>query len=116
MVKGVGVDCGTLLYLVYGTQFSLRTYPKGYAVDWSLHRDEELYLDFIKQYLRETSTPEPADIVLFRIGRCYSHGTILTERGSVIHAWGSRRDGRVMESSISFFRNRARKVFKVVKE
>ena len=118
-VKGVGVDCGGLLYEVYKTQFDLKPYPAIYDMDWSLHRSDELYLDFIREYISETHDPGPADIVVFQIGRCYSHGGILTNTGRVIHAWGHQANGIVMESPGRFFqiagRPRPRKYFKVTK-
>jgi NlpC/P60 family putative phage cell wall peptidase len=112
-VKGVGVDCGGLLYEVYSTQFQLMPYPDFYAMDWALHRSDELYTNFLGQYISETRSTEPADIVVFRYGRCFSHGGILTETGRVIHAWGSQQRGQVMESPMSFFGLRPRKFFKV---
>ena len=116
-VKGVGVDCGGLLYEVYSTRFSLEPYPGWYAMDWALHRSDELYLDFLRRYICETHDPAPADIVVFRIGRTFSHGGILTERSTVVHAWGAQQRGLVMESPFGFFtdrrRPRLRKFFKV---
>lgn len=103
-IKKVGVDCGGLLYEVYGKYYPIKPFPDTYAPDWSLHRGLELYLDFISEYVLEISEPQPADIVVFRYGRCYSHGGIWTERNTVIHAWGRDRYGRVLESSPTFFR------------
>ncbi len=118
-VKGVGVDCGGLLYEVYATQFQLRPYPVIYAQDWSLHRSNELYLDFIKEYIQETNTPQAADLVVFQFGRTYSHGGILTGTGRLIHAYGYQGQGSVIETPMTFFRKhgrpRLRKFFKVTK-
>jgi NlpC/P60 family putative phage cell wall peptidase len=116
-VFGAGVDCGGLLYEVYAKFFSLKPFPENYAADWSLHRNDELYLDFISEYVQPTTEPLPADIVVFRFGRCFAHGGIVTETGRVIHAWGRTKFGQVMESNMMFFRDqgklRPRKFFRV---
>lgn len=35
----------------------------------------------------EPVAPEPGDVALFRFGRCFSHGSIVTEWPQLIHAW-----------------------------
>lgn len=116
-IKGVGVDCGGLLYEVYGKFYPLKPFPESYPADWAMHRGAELYLDFISEYVLEVREPQPADIVVFRYGRCFSHGGIWTERNTVIHAWGRTAHGRVIESPAKFFQDgrvpRARKTFGV---
>jgi cell wall-associated NlpC family hydrolase len=102
-VKGVGVDCGGLLYEVYSKFFPLKPYPAQYAMDWALHRGDELYLDWIAEYVEPASSPVPGGLVVFRLGRCFAHGGIVTDRGRVIHAWGSQQRGSVIESPMSFF-------------
>lgn len=105
-VKGVGVDCGGLLYEVYGKFYPLKPYPDTYPADWSMHQGAELYLDFIADYVSEIGNPPVAGIVVFRYGRCYSHGGILTESNTVIHAWGRTQHGMVIESPMSFFNDK----------
>lgn len=34
----------------------------------------------------EVSVPEPGDVAVFRYGRCYSHGAIVTRWPEIIHA------------------------------
>jgi cell wall-associated NlpC family hydrolase len=104
-VLGVGVDCGGLLYQVYGKFYDIKPYPETYPQDWALHAGAELYLDFISEYVKEAGSPRPAGIVVFRYGRCYSHGGIITEKNTVIHAWGRTMNGKVIESPMSFFRD-----------
>ncbi len=97
------MDCGGLLYEVYGKFYPIKPFPTEYAMDWALHRTDELYLNWIQEYVQETGSVSPAGIVVFRYGRCYSHGGILTEKRTVIHAWGFQQNGRVMESPLTFF-------------
>ena len=56
-----------------------------------LHRDAELYLEGLLQYTREIEgPPQPGDIVLWKFGRCFSHGAIVIEWPTVIHACAGR--------------------------
>lgn len=142
-VKGAGVDCATLLAEVYARAgvvppVAIPFYPP----DWHLHRDAERYLKFVLEHAIElpaissrlSSTkaplkadsaepiaPFPADIALWRFGRCFSHGAIVIDWPLVIHAyagkgcvledasraqWLAQRDEREMPSprAVKFFR------------
>ena len=76
-----------------------------------------MYLDFIGEYVTESAFPSAAGIVVFRFGRCYSHGGIITDKNTVIHAWGRTGAGCVIESPLTFFKEgrflRPRKFFTV---
>jgi cell wall-associated NlpC family hydrolase len=95
-VKGVGVDCLTLLAEVYERA---RVIPHVkvpfYPPDWNLHRDAERYLDGVMQYAREipavgdADPPQPADIAVFKFGRCFAHCAIVLHWPRLIHAWHS---------------------------
>ena len=55
------------------------------------HRDAELYLEGLLRYTREIpGGPLPGDIVLWKFGRCFSHGAIVIEWPTVIHACAGR--------------------------
>jgi hypothetical protein len=87
-VKGVGVDCINLLCAVYEEvglidHIDLEFYPP----DFMLHRSEELFLaGVLSTKACEVFEPGPGDVALFRYGRCYSHGAIVTHWPQVIHA------------------------------
>src|SRR6202161_3252947 len=50
-IKGVGVDCGMLLARVFANVGLIPFVdPRPYPPDWHLHRDEERYLDFVRQH------------------------------------------------------------------
>lgn len=91
-VKGAGIDCLTILAETFAEAglippAHIPYYPK----DWHLHRDAERYLDGLFQYAAEIEGPPlPGDIVLWRFGRCYSHGAIVVEWPMVIHAAAGR--------------------------
>lgn len=87
-VKGVGVDCLTLLALVYSESGLIDT-PEipHYPPDWHLHRSTERYLNGLLQYTREVPVPQPGDIALWRFGRAFSHGAIVIQWPQIIHAY-----------------------------
>lgn len=89
-VLGVGVDCAMLLVRVFCdlglvTPFDPRPYPP----DWHLHRSEERFLSGVLSYADEVTVPQPGDVVLFKLGRCLSHGGVIETVASepvMIHA------------------------------
>jgi cell wall-associated NlpC family hydrolase len=87
--KGVGVDCLTLLAEVYEAagvipHVDIPFYPP----DWNLHRSEERYMNGVLEYACEIAgPPQPADIALWKFGRCFAHGAIVIEWPLMIHAW-----------------------------
>ena len=89
-VKGAGADCAMFPLAVYQECGVLpRGYrPPQYSVQWHLHRSEELYLNEIEKFVTETDAlPQPADFIVFRFGRTFSHGAIVVEWPIVIHAY-----------------------------
>ena len=93
-IKGVGVDCGMLLVRVFVDLNLCPPFdPRPYPVDWHLHRSEERYLGFIFDRGAETAQPQPGDVMVFRYGRCYSHGGIViaAEPLRIVHAYYQAR-------------------------
>ena len=87
-VKGAGVDCLMLLAEVYERAgVSGHVEPPFYVPDWHLHRDAERYMEGLLQHARPTDAPDPGDIALFRFGRTFSHGAIVTAWPRLIHAY-----------------------------
>jgi cell wall-associated NlpC family hydrolase len=90
-IKGTrgGVDCAMFVAEVFERtgivpRFPIAHYPR----DWHLHRTDERFLGYIRQWAREVEVPEPADIVAYHIGHCFAHAAIITARGwpHVIHS------------------------------
>jgi hypothetical protein len=88
-VKGAGVDCGNFLIGVYGAvglpvPAKIDHYPR----DFMLHRDREWFLEIVLQFADEITRDEvlPGDAVIFKHGRSYSHGAIVTAWPRIIHA------------------------------
>ena len=88
-VKSVGVDCAMLVLRVYADLGLIAPFdPRPYTHDWHLHRGEERYLDALLARAVKVDRPEPGDVMLFRVGRCYSHGAIVTQADTltIVHA------------------------------
>lgn len=101
-IKGVGVDCGMLLVRCFVDLGLVPPFdPRPYAQDWHLHRDAERYLGWVRSWCGEVAAPRPGDIVVFKYGRCFSHGGIVTEADplSIVHAYMD--EGRVLEERAS---------------
>jgi cell wall-associated NlpC family hydrolase len=100
-VKGHGVDCAMLLVRVYCDLGLVEPFdPRPYTRDWFLHRNEERYLGFLLARSKEVRSPGLGDIILFRIGRCFAHGGIVSrvEPLNIIHAFAN--SGRVVEDIV----------------
>jgi len=88
-VKGAGVDCLMLLAEVYERAgVTAHVAPPFYVPDWHLHRDAERYMEGLLHYARPLDGPPlPGDVALFRFGRTFSHGAIVTRWPCLIHAY-----------------------------
>lgn len=99
-IKGVGADCLTFLVECFErTGLIPHQDLPTYAMQWHLHRAEETYLNGVLAFCDEVAAPPdraplPGDIVLWRFGRCFSHGAIVVEWPIVVHAFMRRKIGR----------------------
>ncbi len=116
-VKGQGVDCLMLLAEVYERAgVAARIEPPFYVPDWHLHRDAERYMEGLLRYAAPIEGPPqgpeplPGDIALFRFGRTFSHGAIVTLWPRLIHAywalgvvWGDATLQPLKDRQVRFF-------------
>ncbi len=67
--------------------------PRPYAPDWHCHRSDERYLGFVFDHCAEVEVAQPGDVIVFKYGRCYSHGGIVTraEPLTFVHAYWPAR-------------------------
>lgn len=88
-VKGVGVDCAQILIAVFAAVGVIDEFdPGNYARDWHMHRNEEVYAQWLDRFGRRVETPAVGDVALFRFGRTFSHGAIVVdEQPSFIHSY-----------------------------
>ena len=112
-LKGVGVDCARILIEVYADAGLIAPFdPGNYSRDWHLHRGEERYLEVLETYsgkpikgpgtLRQWDEagykPLTGNILIWQVGRTYSHSAIITEWPAVVHA--SAPSAMVEEASV----------------
>jgi cell wall-associated NlpC family hydrolase len=88
-VKGGGTDCLMLLAEVYAAAGVIgHVEVPFYPPDWNLHRDAERYLQGLMRYAREIDGPPwKGDVAVFKFGRCFAHGAIVSAWPQIIHAW-----------------------------
>lgn len=100
-IRGVGVDCALLLLEAFaGGNVIERFEVENYTSDWHLHRGEERYLAKVESFTRRLELPgdqihefpddfhlEPATILMWRVGRTFSHGGIVTAWPFIIHSY-----------------------------
>lgn len=89
-LKGIGVDCAQFVLAVYANVGLIDDFDTGeYPQDWHIHRDVERYLKIVLKFGAAVplEAAKPGDVILFKIGRVYSHGSIMTAPGQVIHAF-----------------------------
>lgn len=108
--KSGGVDCAMLLVRIFCDLGLVEHFdPRPYTRDWFLHRGEERYMGTLLRSAREVREPQPGDIALFRLGRCYAHGGVVSRSDplTIIHAHSVT--GRVTEGKIALFPDLARR-------
>jgi cell wall-associated NlpC family hydrolase len=98
MLKGIGVDCLTILILVYREVgvVPLDFNPGNYSREWYMHKSEELYLAGVQKFARRIPDGDPVlpgDVALYKVGKCVSHGAIIVDENLLIHA--NRKAGQV---------------------
>jgi cell wall-associated NlpC family hydrolase len=93
-VKGAGADCALMPLAVYTAALGLAAPPlPKYTQQWHLHRDEERYLQYVRDFggveIAEAHV-KPGDFALWRVGRVYSHGAIIVCWPRILHAINPR--------------------------
>lgn len=104
-VKGHGVDCGQLIIASFVDAGLIDNLEPGfYTPDWHLHRDEDRYIEAVEKRLSRRCDDDersiatrireidayalPAgEVVVFRVGRTFSHGGIVTQWPRFIHSY-----------------------------
>lgn len=102
-VRGHGVDCGMLIVRCFVDTGVVPPFdPRPYPQFWYLHRSEEKYLGFVLDRCtarEEGEEMQPGDVVVWRIGRCFSHGAIAVAPDRIVHAYSHY--GSCVEDSIN---------------
>ena len=113
-VKGKGVDCAHVLIEIFVEAGIFERFDPGkYSRDWHLHRGEEMYLQSLEKiagdpikadtsihlWQAEGYKPLTGDVLLWRVGRTYSHGGVVTDWPYVVHA---SAPSQIVEEVIAF--------------
>jgi len=83
-----GVDCLQLVYCVFrecGLTPDLPLEP--YPIDFMMHSKIERALEILVGRAGEVASPQPGDVVLWKMGHVFAHGAIVTAWPAIIHAW-----------------------------
>lgn len=88
-VRGAGVDCGQFLAAVLEDAGLIpHVDPGSYPQDFMLHSDEGRFQALVEQHAAQVDRgPLPGDILLFRFGRCLSHGAISLGGTRIVHSY-----------------------------
>jgi cell wall-associated NlpC family hydrolase len=103
--KGAGIDCAMLLVRCFCDTGLVPAFdPRPYPRDWMMHQAVERLLgNVLDAGGVEVETPQPGDIVLWRVGLCLSHAGIVSRIDGqsvfVIHAYAKAR--QVQEDDIT---------------
>ena len=100
-LKGVGVDCAQFVLAVYAAVGLVQDFDTGdYPPDWHLHRETERYMAIVRRLAGEIEPADlkPGDVILFKFGRTFSHGALVTTMPQIIHA--NLKDGAVVLGDI----------------
>ena len=88
-IKGVGCDCALGPLAIYRAtlpRLPLLPMPE-YVAQWALHQEQERFVEYVEALGgKRVELPEPGDFALFRRGRLFSHGAIVLNWPTVIHA------------------------------
>ncbi len=85
-IKGAGADCATFIAEVFFEAGLVERFEiERYSPQWHLHRNTEKYMSRVLEYSHEVKEPKPGDIVLWKIGRVFSHGAIVIKWPMIIH-------------------------------
>jgi len=106
-VKGPkgGVDCGMIVIGIYSSVGFFEFFdPRPYPRQFHLHQRDEWYKGIVEKFCTEEEEPTPGGIALWKVGRIFSHGSIVTKWPSVIHALAGAEfvleDANVMMTSL----------------
>lgn len=115
-VLGAGVDCAQFIRSAFeeaGIESPVPIEP--YAAQWYLHGDKELWLGTVLDRGVEITEGQAraADLVLYKFGKFFAHGALITERGwpNIIHAYRQSRGVLEDLGDQGFLKGRDRRFF-----
>lgn len=92
------IDCSMLLV---GALVEARIFkpfdPRPYSPNWFLSQSDEKYLAWLDTIGAPTTNPQPGDIQVFKMGRCFAHSGIIVDDRYIVHAYSRERCCRKTE-------------------
>lgn len=87
-IKGACADCTFFAQMFEDLGIMPHVEIPKYSPQAHLNREMVVYLELVQDHAREVETPDVGDIVLYKIGRGWSHGGIVVEPGwpHIVHA------------------------------
>jgi cell wall-associated NlpC family hydrolase len=101
------IDCAMLLVRCWVDAGVFQPFdPRPYPPNWHLNRQAtERYLEWMQSLAHEVAAPRPGDVVLWRMGWCFSHGGIIVNRHDhVMHALAEHRKCTMTDLDEAFLR------------
>jgi cell wall-associated NlpC family hydrolase len=87
-VKGAGVDCLNFIIKVYAAVGLIEDFePPPYSAQWFQHRDESLFVNGLRERAHQVQMAQPGDVAMFSFGRHVSHGAIVIDHYTMVHAY-----------------------------
>jgi len=88
-IKGVGTDCGQLIYGVYravGLLPEITDLPKDYSLQVAQHHESKEYMELIDKYFSpvDESAVLPGDLVCYQLGKAMAHAAIVVSWPSFV--------------------------------
>lgn len=112
-VRGQGVDCAKLVWTVLNRFYYMPVMPEQYHEGDVMSESYTRVIDLMLAVAAETRSPEPGDIVLFKFARSWVHCGIVSKSGHMIHAYGRRGAGCVVEQPFGVMQGRSAKFFEM---
>jgi cell wall-associated NlpC family hydrolase len=113
-VKGAGIDCAQFIAATFEESgLEAPIIFERYMPDWYMHRSDELLLDKVLERCVQIDllNVQPADIVIYKFGRCFAHGGIIVKWPQIIHAFIQARRVTLDMADQGIFAGRERRFF-----
>lgn len=92
------IDCSMLLVAALVEARIFKPFdPRPYSPTWFLTQSGEKYLAWLDTIGAPTTTPQPGDIQVFKMAKCYAHSGILVDENYIVHAYSRERCCRKTE-------------------
>ena len=87
-IKGQCADCTFFAKVYEAVGIMPPISIPAYSPQAHLNRESAVYLRLVSDHTTETTTPQMGDIVLYKIGRGFSHGAVIVHEGwpHIVHA------------------------------